>query len=179
MPLTIPEINSMAKWFTRTIRTQDSWEDFAQEAHLILLQKKEQIEAITDNKKSYAAKIVWNHWKKSRPKLIYTDSTYLERETYQVSGLFYELAIQHLEVMLSMRARIVLRELVSPSEKLKELLHMAKLRKRRVQAKPVVPILTAVSQAVNFKISEFVKEICEAGSEVVSCLCARKLQPID
>jgi len=162
------EINSMAKWFVSTVGACDQWQDFAQEAHLLLLKKRELINSIVGSRKGYAAQMIWNHWKKLRPRIAYIGSeiAFYKEESHEMSDLFYELAIQHLQVMLSMRARLVLRELINPSGQLLILLRHAELRKKRVKHRPIVPLLSAVSQAVGFKISEFVKEIQDKVSDV-------------
>ena len=177
MPLFEPsEIDSMAKWFVKTVGAIDQWQDFAQEAHVVLLEKRERINSIKGSRKGYAAQIIWNHWKKMRPKLSFVHAeaaqvALSQEESHQMPDLFYELAVQHLQVMLSMRARLVLRELINPSGELLILLRHAAMRKRRVKHKPVVPLLSAVSQVVGFKISGFVKEIQDKLRDVACQVC--------
>ena len=60
------EVDSMAKWFVATVGALDQWHDFAQEAHLVLLEKREQINSIEGSRKGYAAQIIWNRRKKMK-----------------------------------------------------------------------------------------------------------------
>lgn len=167
-PLSEEELTKMAKWFVAAVGAIDHFSDFVQEAFLILWRRKAWLEKLDDpdSRKRYAARIVWNHWKRTPERITYLSDP-IERPVSSDSELFYELAIGHLEEIVGERTKLVLRELVVPSEKLQRLLKETMKRKKHLGERPVVPVLSKIAEVLGFKISECITEIQEKAARGV------------
>ena len=161
----------MAKWFVSAVGAIDQWEDFVQEAFLVLWEKREKLAELDcpKSRKRYAAAVVWNHWKKAPEKVTYFPEL-IEKPVANDGELFFELAIGHLNEIVSGRAKLVLRELVWPSIKFQQLLKETMLRKKHLGERPVEPVLSTIAEMLEFRISDYITEIKTKTKETIGTI---------
>jgi hypothetical protein len=155
------EIERMAKSFAYRANCAGDWPDFAQEAYLILLKQKESIQGNSNHscQKRYAVKVIYNHWKQM-PFFLYHPEQ--DATTTKLPEIFYTLCFEHLEDMLTERARLLLRQLIEPDDEVKKEMKATALRRAHLRKRCVVPILSICAQHLGFKVSEEVKLIEKA-----------------